>query len=55
MAQAQIALDHARRPSALAARWTAFREHARDRREAKRILAKILAERELGRATGARI
>jgi hypothetical protein len=55
MAQAHIALDTPRRPFALMARWTAFREHARERREAKRILANMLAERELGRATGARV
>jgi hypothetical protein len=55
MAQAHIALDSPRRPSALALRWVAFREHARDRRDAKRMLAKVLAERELGRATGARV
>jgi hypothetical protein len=37
------------------ARWTAFRERAHDRREAKRTLANLLAEREIGRASGARV
>ncbi len=55
MTQAQITLDSRRRPSALVLRWVAFREQARDRREAKRLLARVLAERELGRATGARV
>jgi hypothetical protein len=55
MAQAHIALETVRRPSALMARWTAFRQHARDRREVRRLLAKILEERELGRVTGARV
>ena len=54
MAQAHIALDTPR-PSALMARWTAFRDQARDRREARRVLARMWAERERGRATGARV
>ncbi len=55
MAQAQITLDTPRRPSTLLLRWAAHREQARDRREAKRILANLLAERDIGRATGARV
>jgi hypothetical protein len=55
MAQAHIALETPRRPFALMARWASFRGDARDRREAKRILANMLAERERGRATGARV
>lgn len=56
MAQAQITLEGTgRRPSALAARWVAFRHEARRRREDKRALYRVLADRELGRATGARV
>ena len=55
MAQAQITLERAQRPSALVLRWAAFREHARERREVRQLLARIHAERELGRATGARV
>ena len=55
MAQAQIALDRPRRPSALTLRFAAMRDRSRDRREAKRILANLLAEREIGRASGARV
>lgn len=55
MAQAHIALETPRRPSALMTRWTAFREQAHDRREAKRILGRMWAERERGRETGARV
>ena len=55
MAQAHIALEAPLRRPALMARWTAFREHARDRREAKRVLARMWAERERGRETGARV
>ena len=55
MAQAQITLERVRRPSALMARWIAFRQRARDRREIRRILAQALAEREIGRQTGARV
>lgn len=55
MAQAQITLERTRRPSALVLRWVAFRKQARDRREAKRVLARMLAERDLGRASGARV
>ena len=55
MAQAQITLERPGRPSVLALRWVAFRERARDRREAKRVLARMLAERDRGRASGARI
>ena len=55
MAQAQITLESPRRPSALVLRWTAFRERARERREVKHLLARMHEERELGRATGARV
>jgi hypothetical protein len=55
MAQAQIALETRRAPSALWLRMAAFRAEARERHEQKRLLARMVAERELGRATGARV
>ena len=55
MAQAHITLDRPIRRPALMARWAAFREHTRDRRQAKRVLARMWEERERGRETGARV
>lgn len=55
MAQAQIALETRRAPHAAWQRFAAYREQIRVRRQAKQALAQMLAERELGRATGARV
>lgn len=55
MAQAQIALETRRTSHAAWQRFAAYRDQVRARREAKQALAQMLAERELGRATGARV
>jgi hypothetical protein len=55
MAQAQIALETRPAPSRAWLRFAAAREELKARREQKRTLARMLAERETGIATGARV
>jgi hypothetical protein len=55
MAQAQIALETRRARHAARQRFATYFEHMKQRREARRLLARMLAERESGFATGARV
>ena len=55
MAQAQIALETRRARHAAWQRFASFLEHVRQRREARRLVARMVAERDAGHATGARV
>ena len=55
MAQAHIALDTPRAPASLLARIAGLGAAFQRRREEKRMLARLLAERQAGVDTGARV